>query len=122
MALAFDVARIVLAAYFLIMGFNHFTNLKSLSQYAAYKKLPAPAAAVAVTGLMLLAGGVSLLFWTQVLWGAALAALFLVLAAFLVHNFWVETDPNAKAGQMAQFTKNIAIAAAVIALATISGA
>jgi putative oxidoreductase len=49
--------------------------------------------------------------------GIALLVIFLVPTAFVMHNFWAEQDPMAKANQMAHFLKNIALAAAVTMLA-----
>lgn len=109
----FSVARLVLGAYFLFNALNHFFNLRGLSQYAQAKGVPAPALMVAITGLMLAAGGLSLLLGSHVLAGTTVLVLFLIPAALWMHNFWREEDPAARANQMAHFLKNIALAAAV---------
>lgn len=111
-----DLGRILFSVYFLFNGINHMANLQSLSEYAAAKKVPVPKAAVAVSGLMLLAGGGSFLFGYEVGAGSILLALFLVPAAVLMHNFWAEEDAGEQANQMAHFLKNIALAAAALAL------
>ncbi|MBE3589209.1 MAG: DoxX family protein [Firmicutes bacterium] len=116
MQIAVDVARVVLALYLLFNGVNHFSNLKMMTEYTRYKKVPAPGLAVVVTGLMLLFGGVSILFGFLVPWGIGVTALFLVAAAVLMHNFWVEEDPMSKTNQMANFLKNFALAAALVML------
>jgi len=119
MQVVIDVARVVFGVYFLFSAFNHFANLKAMAQYAAFKKVPAPSLMVLLTGLMLAAGGASILLGYLIPWGAAVLAVFLVSAAFLMHNFWVESEPMAKSNQMAHFLKNIALAAAVLMLLAI---
>ena len=114
MQVLFDVARVVLALFFLFHAANHLTQVKAMAQYAAYKKVPVPAFFVVLTGLMLAAGGLSLLVGYQVLAGAVILAVFLVPAAFWMHDFWAESDGMARVNQMAHFLKNIALAAAVL--------
>lgn len=112
-----DLGRILFSLYFLFSGVHHFANLNSLAEYAAAKKVPAPKAAVGVSGAMLLLGGASFLFGYEVAAGSVLLALFLLPAALFVHAFWAEEDARSQADQMAHFTKNIALAAAALALA-----
>lgn len=117
MRIAVDIARVILGLYFLYNGLNHLRNVKAMAEYARFKKVPSAEFAVALTGLMLLAGGISILSGYLVPWGIALLVIFLVPTAFVMHNFWAEQDPMAKANQMAHFLKNIALAAAVTMLA-----
>lgn len=116
MQIAVDVARVVLGLYLLFSGANHFANLKMMTDYTRYKKIPFPMLAVVVTGLMLLFGGASILAGYLVPWGIGITALFLVAAAVLMHNFWVEEDAMAKSNQMSNFLKNFALAAALVML------
>ena len=76
--------------------------------------MPAPTVAVAVTGLMLLGGGLSILLGVQPKWGAALLIVFLVPTAVMVHKFWGISDPMLAANQAAHFWKNIALAGAAL--------
>jgi uncharacterized membrane protein YphA (DoxX/SURF4 family) len=108
------VGKLGFAAFFVMSGINHLTNTTALTGYAQSKKLPFARAAVVVSGLMMLAGAALILFSWHPIWGAALLVAFLVPAAFLMHNFWVETDPMMKAGQMAHFWKNLTIAAGAV--------
>ena len=61
MNIAFLIGRLILGAYWLMGGFNHFKNLDSMSEYAKAKGTPFPKLAVAGTGVVLLAGGLSML-------------------------------------------------------------
>ncbi|MDR7077305.1 putative membrane protein YphA (DoxX/SURF4 family) [Neobacillus niacini] len=114
------VGRAVFGLYFVYSGLNHFIQFQGLKQYASYKGVPAPGLSVVVTGLMLLAGGLSILtaYWVE--WGLYLLVIFLVVSAFLMHNFWKVEDQTAKAGEKSQFLKNIALAAAALMLLSIT--
>jgi len=115
------LGRVVFSFFFIYSGFNHLTKLSMYSQYAGASGVPAPTLLTAISGLMLLAGGVSILLGVQVRWGSLLIAAFLIPAAFLVHKFWGIADPMAAANQAAQFWKNISLTGACLtfyALAT----
>lgn len=108
------VGRVVFSFFFIYSGFNHLTKLKSSSQYAASSGVPAPKLSVAVSGLMLIAGGASILLGIYPRWGALLLIAFLLPSAFLMHKFWGVADPMVAANQAAQFWKNIALAGAAL--------
>jgi|SRR5690606_40317817 len=116
MSAVLTIARIILGLYFVFNGVNHFTQLQGLSQYSSAKKIPAPGAAVVLTGLILLAGGLGILTGYLISWAIGGLVLFLLATALFIHNFWTLEDANAKAGEMANFLKNIALAAALVML------
>lgn len=108
------VGRVVFVAFFIMAGVNHLLNTKAIAGYAGSKGMPAPAAATVVSGLMLLAGGIMILARWHPSVGAAAIILFLLPAAFLIHNYWTQTDPMMRAGEHAQFWKNITLAGAAL--------
>ncbi|HUC39765.1 MAG TPA: DoxX family protein [Gemmatimonadales bacterium] len=108
------LGRVVFSYFFLYSGFNHLTKLSAYSQYAAASGVPAPTLLTAISGLMLLAGGLSILLGVQVRWGALLITAFLIPAAFTVHKFWGIADPMMQANQAAHFWKNITLAGACL--------
>ena len=108
------VGRIVFSFFFIYSGFNHLTKLSFMSQYAASSGVPAPTLSVAVSGLMLIAGGTSILLGVYPRWGALLLIAFLLPAAFMIHKFWGVADPMMAANQAAHFWKNIALAGAAL--------
>lgn len=110
----FLIGRILFAAIFVFSGLGHFMQLDEMSQYAESKGVPAPKAMVAVSGIVILLGGLSIAFWTQVVIGAWLLAGFLVLAAVMMHDFWNVSDPQQTQTEQAQFFKNLALAGAAI--------
>jgi uncharacterized membrane protein YphA (DoxX/SURF4 family) len=106
------IGRLVFSFFFIYSGFNHLTKLSMYSQYAGASGVPAPTVAVAVTGLMLLGGGLSILLGVQPRLGALLLIVFLVPTSFMMHRFWGLNDPMMAANQAANFWKNIALAGA----------
>jgi putative oxidoreductase len=108
------VGRILFAVFFVMSGLTHLVRGKTMTGYVQSKGVPAPALALAVTGVMLLAGGLSILLRWHSTVGAGLLVAFLVPTAFIMHNFWVESDPMMKANQKAHFWKNLTLSGAAI--------
>ncbi len=114
LAVEFVIGRVLFSVMFIMSGIQHLTNVQMMSQYAASQKVPAPSVAVSVTGLMLLAGGLSILLGIQVQVGTALLVVFLIPTAFVMHRFWGIADPMQAAVQRAHFMKNITMAGAAL--------
>jgi uncharacterized membrane protein YphA (DoxX/SURF4 family) len=114
MAIAFLIGRIVLGAYYLYNGYNHLKNIDFLAGYTASKGVPAPKLAVVGTGLMMLGGGLSILLGLQPYLGALLLIVFLLPTAFLMHNYWTVSDPQARMGEQINFLKDLALAASTM--------
>ncbi|MBH1937678.1 DoxX family membrane protein [Streptomyces sp. AV19] len=110
------IGRILFALLFLLSAFGHLTKTKAMAGYAASKGLPAAGLAVAGSGLLLLAGGLSLLLGVWADLGALLLAVFLVLSALTMHRFWQEAEPMARQQEMTHFQKDIALAGACLML------
>ena len=108
------IGRVVFSFFFIYSGFNHLTKLGMYSQFARMSGVPAPTVLTALSGVMLLAGGLSILLGVKARWGSLLIAAFLVPAAFTVHKFWGIADPMMAANQAAHFWKNIALTGACL--------
>jgi len=79
-------------------------------------------AAVYLSGLMILLGGIYILLGFYADLGALLIAAFLIPAAFLFHTFWKETDATAKQNETIAFFKDLSLAgAALIIFALLRG-
>lgn len=116
MSALFVVGQVVLGGFFILSGIKHFTQMKGMVGYATMKGAPAPSLVVPLTGLLLLFGGIGVLFQWQTTLAYWLLVIFLVLTAFLMHNFWATKDPQAKVMDAIQFQKNLTIAAALLML------
>jgi len=106
----FLAGRVLFSWMFIVSGFNHLTKMGMMAEYTASQGVPAPTLAVAVTGLMVLAGGFSILLGYKPRWGALLLVVFLVPTAVIMHRFWGVADPMMAQNQMAHFWKNIVMA------------
>lgn len=116
MKTAFLVGRIVFGGFFLYNGINHFKQQKALSQYASAKNLPNPDLAVLVSGVALVIGGSSIILGAKPKIGALAIMGFLGTASPLMHNFWSAEDPNQRQNELIQFSKNVALFGAALAL------
>lgn len=110
------IGRIMFVFVFLSSGLSHFTSRQMMSQYAASKKVPAALPAVLGGGVLLIAGGISILFGIWADLGALLLVIFLLPTAVLIHNFWTVTDPQARMMEMSQFAKDLGLAGAALML------
>lgn len=105
----FLVGRIMVGGFYLFNAVNHFTKLGMMSGYAASKGIPAAKVAVAVSGLLLLIAGLSLLTGYRPTLGIVALVLFFVPVTFTMHPFWTVHDPAARMGEMVNFAKNLAL-------------
>ena len=113
--------RILFSMLFIGSGLNHLFKHKEMTAYAQSKGVPMAGFYVAVTGVMILAGGLSIAMGWRRFIGAGLLVLFLVPTAFMMHAFWKETDPTRKALEMGHFMKNLALAGAALLIAYYAG-
>jgi uncharacterized membrane protein YphA (DoxX/SURF4 family) len=112
----FLIGRLIFGGFFIYNGINHLKNRHQLSQYVAGKKVPKPELAVTATGVMLIAGGTSIVLGVQPKIGAAALLAFLLGVSPAMHDFWNAEDPNQRMADMINFAKNMALAGAALAL------
>jgi putative oxidoreductase len=112
----FLIGRLIFGGFFIYNGINHLKNRKQLSQYVAGKKVPKPELAVSATGVMLIAGGTSIVLGVQPKIGAVAILAFLLGVSPTMHDFWKAEDPNQRMADMTNFAKNMALAGAALAL------
>jgi uncharacterized membrane protein YphA (DoxX/SURF4 family) len=112
----FLLGRLLFGGFFLYSGINHFRQRKSMVQYVASKKVPMPDVAVTATGALLVIGGTSILLGLKPKLGAAVIAGFLGGVSPVMHDFWAVEDPNQRMVETIQFTKNLAMLGAALAL------
>ncbi|MBI4281443.1 DoxX family protein [Candidatus Uhrbacteria bacterium] len=120
MTYLFLLGRVLFGGFFIMSGWNHLTKVAMMKGYTASKGVPSPALAVIVTGLMLLLGGLAILFWFYLTLGVWLLVIFLLAAAFTFHDFWKVTDAQQKMTQKMLFMRNIALTGALLILLGLS--
>ena len=110
MEIVMFIGRILFAAMFVLSGINHFTKAEAMTGYAQFKGVPQPKLANLVSGVILLAGGLSVILGVVADLGALVVSILLVIMAVLMHDFWKQTDPQAQQTEMIGFLKNISMA------------
>lgn len=91
MSVAFMTGRFIFGGFFIMNGIHHLLSSRTLAQYAAAKGVPTPEAAVVLTGLLILFGGVCIVLGWRPELGIGAIALFLIGVTPVMHNFWVES-------------------------------
>src|SRR5579884_3299564 len=105
----FLIGRILFGVFFLASGLHHFADVHNMSAYARSKGTPAPWLAVIATGVLLIAGGASILLGAYPILGIVLLGVFLVGVSFVMHAFWALRDPQQRAAEKVHFLKNMAL-------------
>jgi uncharacterized membrane protein YphA (DoxX/SURF4 family) len=113
----FLIGRTLLGGFFLYNGINHFRQANNLAGYAKSKNVPIAKAGVIATGSIMTFAGTSLILGLKPRLGAVAAVGFLLGVSPLIHDFWNVEDPQQRQNDMANFSKNIALAGAALALA-----
>lgn len=116
MKAAFLIGRLVFGGFFLYNGINHLKQRKQLAQYAETKNVPKAEAVVAATGVVLIAGGASILLGVKPKLGTAAIAGFLAGVSPVMHNFWTVEEPQQRMNEMINFSKNMALLGSALAL------
>jgi putative oxidoreductase len=116
MKAAFLIGRLLFGGFFLYNGINHLKERKSLGQYAETKNVPMAEAVVASTGVVLIAGGTSILLGIKPKLGTAAIAGFLAGVSPVMHNFWRVQEPGQRMNEMINFSKNMALLGSALAL------
>ncbi len=109
------IGRVLFGMIFVGSGMSHFTKMDAMAQYAQAKGAGGKSA-VALSGVVILAGGLSVILGFYMEVGTWLLVFFLLAAAFRMHAFWKETDPAMQQTEMAQFMKNLSLAGASLIL------
>jgi putative oxidoreductase len=106
------LGRFFFAAIFLMSSLGHFS--KQTIAFATSQGVPLASLSVPFSGLMALAGAVSILLGYRAKLGAWLIVLFLVPVTFMMHKFWTVHDPMMAQTQLVMFMKNVAILGAAL--------
>ena len=113
------LGRILFVSYFVAMGTSHLLKFREHSAHLARKGVPLPQAATILTVVMMVGGGVLVLFnWHPALGAASLFGIILP-APFYLHRFWNETDWYMRLSEFAHLMKDLSLAGAALMLLVI---
>ena len=95
------------ALIFLFAAPNHFT--RQTMAFSASQGVPLASIAVPLSGVVAIAGGLSILLGCRGKLGAWLIVLFLIPVTLMLHKFWTVQDPMMAQIQMILFMKNVSM-------------
>ncbi len=107
--------RILFSIIFLVAGLGHF-SAQSIG-YASAQGVPMASILVPFSGIISIAGGLSILLGYKAKLGAWLLIIFLIPVTFMLHRFWTIPDPTMKQMDMVMFMKNISLLGAAFFIA-----
>ncbi|MGC2057366.1 MAG: DoxX family protein [Candidatus Sulfotelmatobacter sp.] len=110
------LGRVIFGGFFLYNGIHHFMERKAMAQYLNAKGIPMPDVAVMATGVALTLGGASIALGIKPDLGAVAVAGFLAGVSPMMHDFWKVEDPQKRQSEMINFSKNMALLGAALAL------
>lgn len=119
MTYLFLLGRILFGGFFIMNGINHFRHRSNMTSYAAAKKVPMPGAAVLLTGLLIFLSGLSVLTGVYPMLGLWGIIIFLIPTTFMMHQYW-RSDTSSMMNEHINFTKNMALLGAALALLMVS--
>jgi putative oxidoreductase len=99
--------RQLFSIIFIVASAAHFRS--ATVEYAAQHGVVLPGLLVPLSGIVALAGGLSVLLGYRTRLGAWLLVIFLVPVTLVMHNFWSVSDPVAFQVERALFLRNIAL-------------
>ena len=102
------LGRILFSSIFISGGLKHLSD-PGMVGYAASAGVPMAGVLVPLSGLLALAGGLSILFGVKAKWGAWAIVAFLIPVTFTMHAFWMVSDPQTRMLQTAMFSKNLSM-------------
>lgn len=101
------IGRILFSFMFLLTIKTHFSS--GTIAYASSAGVPIANVLVPLSGIIAIAGALSIILGYKTKIGAWLIVLFLVPVTLMMHQFWTVTDPMAAQMQMVNFMKNISM-------------
>ena len=114
------IGRVLFAFIFVTSGLNHLAKVDAMAGYAKFKKVPAAKFSVLVSGALMALGGISIILGVYADLGALVIAILLFVMALKMHDFWTQTDAQAKQTEMISFFKNISMAGGALIIFAIA--
>lgn len=110
------IGKILFSLLFINSGINHLINSSALADYARIKRLPFPKLNVILSGLVIIVAPILFIFNIIPLISLWVLAVFLLIAAFMFHDFWMFDDEETKVREQIQFSKDISLLGAVLVI------
>jgi len=108
------IGRVLFSLIFVASVFSHFSS-EGIHSAAAHG-VPFAQVLVPLSGILALAGGLSVMLGYRARFGAFLLLLFLVPVTLIMHRFWGLPDPRVAALQRVMFLKNLSMIGGALVL------
>jgi putative oxidoreductase len=112
MRFLFPLGRILFALNFVLALPYHFT--RAGVQVAADQGVPFAGVLVPLSGVLALAGGLSIAIGYKTRWGAWALIVFLVPVTLWMHAYWRLSNPNTVFAEQVLFLKNLSMLGAAL--------
>ena len=109
------VGRLLFALVFLEASLSHITQTAALAGYARSRDVRSATRLTLLSGVGILAAGLSVAFGIWADLGALVLVVFLLATSFGIHSFWKDDD-EARLQVRMQFQKDLALAGAALAM------
>ena len=106
------IGRLFYSLMFILSALSHFSE--GTIAYASSAGLPMAALLVPISGIIALAGGLSILLGYRAKIGAWLIVIFLVPVTLFMHSFWGLIDLQTALIQQIMFMKNLSMLGAAL--------
>ncbi|HEY1556337.1 MAG TPA: DoxX family protein [Kofleriaceae bacterium] len=106
------IGRVLFSLIFITAIFGHFS--RGAIDAASAHGVPLATLVVPASGILALAGGLSVLLGYRARFGALLLIIFLVPVTLVMHKFWGLSDPQLAMMQKANFMKNVSLVGAAL--------
>ncbi|MCE2527732.1 MAG: DoxX family protein [Actinomycetia bacterium] len=105
------IGRILFSLIFIGAGVGHLAQASASAEYAQSRGVPSAGLLVRVSGVLIAAGGLGVILGVWMDLAALGLAVYVLLAAFMVHHFWSDEEPT-RTAEMSMFMKNLSITGA----------
>ncbi len=112
------IGRVLLAAIFVLAGFDKLGSLEGTAGYIASAGLPAPMVLAVAVGVLELVAGLMLVVGFLTRWAALALGVFTIVATLIFHAYWALPAEQAFVQQL-MFMKNLAIAGGLFLVAAL---
>ncbi|MFG2981544.1 DoxX family protein [Streptomyces sp. NPDC048258] len=110
------IGRLLFVVLFVASGTAHLTKTQQMAGYTASRGVPMPVVATVLSGVVILAGSVSVALGLWADLGALALAAFSFSVGVLMHGFWKESEPQTRMMEQTQFFKDTAIGGAALVM------
>ena len=114
------LGRVLLGGIFVVSGYGKVTGVAAFSASLERRGVPAASVLGVIGACVEFFGGLAIVFGIEVRYAAALMLAFVIVATLISHRFW-EFQGEARAGQVTNFSKNVAICGGFIVLLAAGG-